>query len=442
MSKIKVLMLGWSNTSAMTGGLGNACMGLCEILSQRVDLTLILPKASGAKIQNGAHIIETTQDTPALSIQNNEIITEEKTVQEHVSKTINIDIELDPYFHPTGSHSLLEKLKKIKKIRERRLKGGENKSEKIETISYNDDLYDDDILDRVMQYAHEVVEIGKNLDFDIIHANDWMTFLAGIYLKNATGKPLILHVHSLDYDRAAGDIKSWVFDIERYSLSKADLVIPVSSYTAGIIYSRYGLSSHKVFVIHNGIAPVEMRIKKPEPGKKTILFAGRITGQKGWRYFLEIALAIQQQYENISFIMAGDGPQMDELTKSDIVEMLRGKIEIAGHVDKDRLKQLFSISDVYVMPSVSEPFGITALEAVQAGIPVVLSKRSGVSEVLVSAPKANFSDIEGMARLVLKLLRDDKLYIRTIKKLQKEVAQNTVEKGVTKLMTVYKRVLK
>lgn len=442
MSRYKVLMLGWSNASGMTGGLGNACMGLCRALSQKVDVILILPEASEKQNQDGVRIIETSPGSAEKGVIENEYATRQETISEHSTRTIYTDIELDPYFHPVSGRSLKEELTRIKELRIKRRKRKEKTAEKIQSISNSDDLYDDDMLDRVLQYAHRVVEIAKNLDFDIIHAHDWMTFLAGIYLKNATGKPLLLHVHSLDYDRAAGDIKSWVFDIERYSMSKADLVVPVSNYTAGIIYSRYGLSSNKVYTIHNGIAPVEMKVKTPSPGEKTVLFAGRITGQKGWRYFLEIAMYIAVQYENISFIMAGDGPQMDDLTKSDIVESLGDKITIAGHVSKDRLKELFSASDVYVMPSVSEPFGMTALEAVQQGTPVVLSKRSGVTEVLPSAPNTNFTDTKGMARLVLQLLKDEKLYLRTLKKLQREVAQNTVEKSISKLLTVYKKLLK
>lgn len=432
-------MLGWSHDSDMTGGLGNACLSLCKNLSLKADIILVLPEATKPSVFHDIKIIETLSGPPVQGEQ--ATVSDTETDYQYTAKSINIDIELDPYFHPGSGRSLTEEIKRIKQAREERKNKGEKPEKRVKSISHSSDLYDDDMLERVLQYAHQVVEIAKTLHFDLIHAHDWMTFLAGIYVKNATGKPLLLHVHSLDYDRAAGNVKSWVFDIERYSLSKADLVVPVSNYTAGIIYSRYGLSSKKVFPIHNGIMPVEMALKKPSKGIKTILFAGRITGQKGWRYFLEIALLISKQYKDVKFIMAGDGPEMDDLTRSEIVELLGDKMEIVGHINRDSLKKLFSISDVYLMPSVSEPFGLTALEAIQAGIPVVLTKRSGVSEVLSSAPKANFTDTLGMAKLVVNLLKDDNYYLRTLKKLQKEVAKNTVEVSVKKLLAAYKKLL-
>ncbi len=433
-------MLGWSRASHMNGGLGNACYGLCERLSEQVKITLILPKASG--LSSAFHkikVVETIADLSSEKKLSKKF--KEEIEYQYASKTINIDIELDPYFHPGSGRSLTEEIKRIKKARKEKQTQNTDFQKKHKSIAHSPDLYDDDMLERVVEYAHQVTQIAKNLKFDIIHAHDWMTFLAGIYVKNATGKPLLLHVHSLDYDRAAGNIKSWVFDIERYCLSKADLVVPVSNYTAGIIYSRYGLSSKKVLPIHNGIAPAKMTIKLPKEGKKTILFTGRITGQKGWRYFLEISLKVLKQFENVKFIMAGDGPEMDDLTKSEIVEFFNDKIEITGHVGREKLKELFSISDIYLMPSVSEPFGITALEAVQAGIPVILSKRSGVAEVLPSAPKAYFRDTTTMARHVIRLLKDEKLYIRTVKKLQKEVEQNTWEKSAKKLISAYRQLL-
>ena len=440
MSTIKVLMLGWSQDSHMNGGLGNACYGLCKILSEKVRLTMVLPKVPDYMLtDHKVKIIETIADLSSENKPSNK--SKEEIEYQYASKTINIEVELDPYFHPGSGRSLTEEIKRIKKARKEKIIQKTDFQKQHKSIAHSLDLYDDDMLERVVEYAHQVTEIAKNIKFDIIHAHDWMTFLAGIYVKNATGKPLLLHVHSLDYDRAAGKIKSWVFDIERYCLSKADMVVPVSNYTAGIIYSRYGLSSKKVLPVHNGIAPAKMTIKLPKEGEKTVLFTGRITGQKGWRYFLEISLKILKQFENVKFIMAGDGPEMDDLTKSEIVEFFSDKIEITGHVGRDKLKELFSISDVYLMPSVSEPFGITALEAVQAGIPVVLSKRSGVSEVLPSAPKAYFRDTTTMARHVVRLLKDDKLYIRTVKKLQKEVEQNTWKKSAEKLITAYRQLL-
>jgi len=434
-------MLGWSQASQMNGGLGNACYGLCKTLSKKAKITLVLPKAADHEVTfNEIRVIEATADIASENKLSQKL--KEEIEYQYISKTINIDIELDPYFHPGSGRSLTEEIKRIKKTREKKQTQKTESKEIIKSIAHSPDLYDDDMLERVVDYARQVTELSKRLEFDIIHAHDWMTFLAGIYIKNATGKPLLLHVHSLDYDRAAGNIKSWVFDIERYCLSKADLVVPVSNYTAGIIYSIYGLSAKKVYTIHNGIAPVKMTIKYPKDGKKTILFAGRITGQKGWRYFLDISLKVLQQYKNVKFIMAGDGPEMDDLTKSEIVDFFSDKIEITGHVDRNRLKELFSISDIYLMPSVSEPFGITALEAVQAGIPVVLSKRSGVTEVLTSAPKANFSDTSAMAKHVIRLLNDDKLYIRTVKKLQKEAGRNTWEESADKLMIAYRQLFK
>ncbi len=431
MNKTRVLMLGWDIAPYVNGGLGVACHGMCKALSEKVDITLILPKITNkTKFQN----------ISVVGISKEQV---KKSIEEHgyqdivdIVETKEINVNLDPYFEASQKEILQHYLKQ--KIRKGQLL---EKIEELPDFLSDTDVFGENVIEKVILYANEVQKLAANIQFDVIHAHDWMTFLAGIYVKNEFRKPLILHVHSLDYDRVGAIGRSWVFNIEKYAFSRADLVIPVSNYTAGIIYSRYGLSSKKVLPVHNGIDEISHKVPKHNNKIKVVLFVGRMTGQKGPEYFLEIAQKVNEQYKNVKFLMAGAANNFTEFLNQEKFLDIKNKVEILGFVNQDNLYKLYSKSDVLCMPSVSEPFGMAALEAAQFGLPIVITTRSGVSEILTGALKADFWDIDQMADYIIRLFKDKKFYLKVSESNKKDVQQATWFKTAEKILGAYDKVM-
>lgn len=235
------------------------------------------------------------------------------------------------------------------------------------------DLYGVDVFEKVNYYSEIVKRIAANLSFDIIHVHDWMTCPAGIMLKEVSGKPLVLHIHSLTYDRLGPEKIDWIYKIEK-ALRKANMIIPVSQYTGNIIHEFYKISPRKIFPVHNGIENVKPFKSEKNFPEKLILFLGRVTMQKGPEFFLEAATRIIENNEKVRFVVAGKGDKLQEIIESGAYSELSHKIHFTGFLKRSEVQYILSITDIFCMPSVSEPFGLTALEAVQFGIPVILSK--------------------------------------------------------------------
>jgi glycosyltransferase involved in cell wall biosynthesis len=275
-----------------------------------------------------------------------------------------------------------------------------------------EDGYDGDLVRKIHDYSNRCVGLTRLELFDVIHAHDWMTFPAGMAIAEFSGRPLVVHVHATEFDRSGENINRPIYDIERLGMNAASRVIAVSHRTKQIIVRRYGISSRKVTVVHNGI-DYNRFVEPPsqvQRREKVVLFLGRITMQKGPEYFVRAAARVAERVEDVKFVIAGAGDQMpyivglvDELGLEDMVEFtgfLRGS-------DVDRA---YRRADVYVMPSVSEPFGLTALEAARHGVPVVLSNNSGAGEVLKRGSlKVDYWDVEMMAKMIVSVLEYPRL---------------------------------
>ncbi len=358
--RLKVLMFGWELPPFNSGGLGVACYGLSKALSKNVDITFVLPR----KVQVDASFLK-------LLFANNIKITV-------------IDSSLRPYITP-GEYARLE-----------------------EDVT----LYGNDLFSEVKRYALEARKIAEKEDFDIIHAHDWLSFEAGIAAKEVSGKPLVVQLHSTEYDRCGGqNLNQTVYDIEKRGMEFADRVVGVSNLTKRIIEQQYGISSNKVFAIHNRInadeysEPVNDRIYQLKmDGKKIVLYAGRITLQKGPEYFLQAAKKVLDFDENVLFVMAGSGDMEFQMMNTAASLGISDKIIFTGFLRGEELASIFKLADVFVMPSVSEPFGIAALESIIHGTPVIVSKQSGVSEIVQNALKVDFWDIDEMANKILSVI--------------------------------------
>jgi glycosyltransferase involved in cell wall biosynthesis len=280
-------------------------------------------------------------------------------------------------------------------------------------------LYGLTLMEEVKLYALRAAELAETLEFDIIHAHDWLSFGAGLAAKHVSGKPLVVHVHATEFDRTGGSgVNPEVYEMERRGMQEADAVITVSDFTKRLVVDRYGIFRDKVRVIHNGIDPRQTEESGTyakrlaglkSSGKKIALFVGRITLQKGPDYFLRAAKRVLEYHPDVYFVIAGSGDMEWQAMREAAWLGISNKVIFAGFLRGDELDGLYRTADVFVMPSVSEPFGLTALEAVGHGTPVILSKQSGVSEVIQHAIKVDFWDTDAMANAISGVLYHEPL---------------------------------
>ena len=299
--------------------------------------------------------------------------------------------------------------------------------------------YDDNLFYEVLQYAVLAGASASKTSHDVIHAHDWLTILAGIEAKKRSNKPLIFHIHALEPDRSGAYVDEKIFAIEKYGMQQADRIIAVSEYTKNIIIEKYGISPEKISIVYNGTEFPSQKEHKAEKSNhhKMVLFLGRLAHQKGPHQFIEAARKILKKRKDIHFAIAGTGGMIKEMIQR--VAMLRlGKyIHFTGFLDKEKVARIYRLADVYVMPSVSEPFGISTLEALSHDVPVVISKQSGVSEVLNHAFKVDFWDIHEMANKIVALVDYEALRKASLKNSEKEIKDLTWDKAVNGIINLY-----
>jgi glycosyltransferase involved in cell wall biosynthesis len=432
MNRLRVLKLGWEFPPLINGGLGIACLGLSRALAKHVDLTVIVPKSSPDAAFDDFQLRGLNQVTvehlqPA----------EERYRYESFSQVRNIPISLDPYDNDNSSPLIGTEVMTVAE----EVEFSATTREQLAAFSIGE-LYGSNLASKVVEFSKVAAKLAMQEEFDVIHAHDWMTFLAGVEVKKATAKPLVVHVHALQYDRAGAGARDWIYDIERYGMDRADCVIPVSRYTAEIISSHYDIAPEKVRYVHNGAEPVDVFTQKKKFPEKLVLFLGRLTSQKGPEFFLETASRIIAKNPNVRFVVAGTGEKLRPLIESGAFRGLGGHFHFTGFLDKGKVNELLSMTDVYCMPSVSEPFGLSALEAAQFGIPAVISKQSGVAEVLKAALKADYWDVDLMAKHINDLLTDDELRERVVEQAKLDIAASTWDAAAAKVIDIYQEVIR
>jgi glycosyltransferase involved in cell wall biosynthesis len=267
--------------------------------------------------------------------------------------------------------------------------------------------YGRDLFGEVRRYVDLVSTMTAGESFDVVHAHDWMTFPAASAVAERSGKPLVVHVHSTEFDRAGDNVNQAVYDIERAGMHAAHKVIAVSRLTKRICTERYGVPEDKVAVVYNAVACNGDACASADldPRDRIVLFLGRITMQKGPEYFLAAARKVLEKVPEAKFVMAGDGDQFRRTVELAAGMGIGHRVLFAGFLRGEDVARAFRMAAVYVMPSVSEPFGIAPLEALAHGVPVIISKQSGVSEVLSHALKVDFWDINEMANKIISVLR-------------------------------------
>lgn len=416
----KVLMLGWEFPPIINGGLGVACHDLSSAMSELANITMIIPKSSPDFKMKNMNLVGINN----LDLSSIEHFANHNQQLPFDLKTIPAD--LNPYYSESAESN-------------RYAGTGTSFSGSREAYqSFNiDNLYGGDIINKVMQYANITASLAAKMDFDVIHAHDWMTMLAGIKIKQQSGKPLVMHIHSLEVDRSGPESRGWVYELEKTGMEFADLLIPVSNFTANNIHVHYGISRDKMCVVHNGSNIVKPFRSKKMFNEKTVLFVGRLTRQKGPEKFLDIAAKVLESNPDVRFVMAGVGDYFQSMLENSSYRHIGNRFHLTGFLNQEKLRYLFSISDVYCMPSVSEPFGLSAVEAAQFGIPCVISKQSGVAEVLNGSLKFDFWDTDKAAGSILNLLNDPVLRKKVVEDASQNLNNITWDISARKIIDAY-----
>ena len=423
---IKVLMFGWEFPPHISGGLGTACYGLTKGLALNgVEVTFVMPKASGdedltyVKIVNGSDVEVDTR-------------TSEYFLHSGQTSYIQVNSKLIPYVGLDDYYNVISQME-----------SGVFESESGEKRKYVfSGKYGPNLMQEVNQYASIAAEIAKHEDFDLIHAHDWLTYRAGIAAKRASGKPLVVHIHATEFDRTGENYNDIVYGMEKEGMSAADAVCAVSDLTRNIVINKYGIPAEKVFTLHNAVEPNEKKVEREKFVKeKIVTFLGRVTFQKGPDYFVETAKRVMEKDPNVRFVLAGDGDMMPRIIERVAELGIADRFHFTGFLRGSDIDKMFGMSDVYVMPSISEPFGISPLEAMRAGVPVVISKQSGVAEVLQYAIKVDFWDIDATADAIYGILHYPALSKLFVSKGKEEVDNLKWENVAKKLKNIYAKVV-
>lgn len=428
---MKVLMFGWEFPPHIAGGLGTACYGIVKGLAcNGVQTLFVMPSASGDEDRSAATIINASD----VAVQH-----VSASVDDFVDKVklLRVQSSLIPYTDPEEYRQMAEN-----ETRRQELAFSKQIGEKFKFSG----RYGPNLLEEVARYAMVGGTIAREHqdEFDVIHAHDWLTYMAGIAAKELTGKPLVVHVHATSFDRGTLEqIDSRVYDIERRGMEAADRVVAVSDFTRNIVVNRYGIPPGKVVTVHNAVDFSGRENFEVERGvrDKVVTFLGRITFQKGPEYFIEAAAKVLKRTEHVRFVMAGSGDMMNRCIRQVARLGISDRFHFTGFLRGADVQKMFALSDVYIMPSVSEPFGISPLEAMRSNVPAIISHQSGASEVLKYAFKVDFWDVDAMADDIYALLNYPALARFSAENGYEEVNRLKWNNAAAKLKSIYESVI-
>lgn len=418
---MKALMFGWEFPPHILGGLGTASYGLTKGMHNcgNMDITFVIPKPWGDEERDFANIIGACNTPVAWRDVN----------WDYVENRLGKFMDPQLYFDMR------------------------NKIYADFNYMYLNDLgcidfsgrYPDNLIEEINNYSIVAGVIARTIDCDVIHSHDWLTYPAGIHAKNVTGKPLVIHVHATDFDRSRGNVNPTVFGIEKDGMTHADHIITVSNLTRQTVIDKYGIDPAKVTTVHNAVIPLSddlLSIPKPDNKEKVVTFLGRITMQKGPEYFVEAAVKVLQKCHNVRFVMAGSGDMMDQMIALAAKRGIADRFHFTGFLRGRQVYEMLKASDVYIMPSVSEPFGISPLEAMQMGVPSIISKQSGCAEILNNVIKTDYWDIDAMADAIHSIISYPAMYESLKNEGLDEMKGITWEKAGQKVIDIYNQVIK
>ncbi len=431
---MRVLMFGWEFPPHIAGGLGTACYGMTRGLARNdVEVIFVVPRAYGDEDQRFIKVVNASD----VEAQFGDIQSGGADVLSKLT-FIHIDSNMVPYISP----------EEYKTYHDEYVLSGRETWSKSDVWSQRytfSGKYGANLMEEVARYAVVAAQVARELEgqFDVIHAHDWLTYYAGIAAKEISGKPLVVHMHATEYDRSGENVNRQVYDIERAGMAAADRVIAVSNLTRKIVVEKYGIPANKVVAVHNAVRFAEKEDALPERGvdDKIVTFLGRITYQKGPDYFVEAAAKVLKRVPNVRFVMAGSGDMMNHVIRRVAALGISNRFHFTGFLRGEDVHKMFQLSDVYIMPSVSEPFGISPLEAMRSNVPVIISKQSGVAEILDYAVKVDYWDVDAMADAIYGLITYPALGKMFAQKGLEEVTGLKWTNAATKIKRVYEEAI-
>ena len=417
---MKVLMFGWEFPPHILGGLGTASYGLTKGLAAQgdVDITFVIPKPWGDEDQSFLKIIGAN----------------------HVP-VVWRDVEWGFVNERVGSYMSPEEYYRLRDgIRYDFRRIG---TDELGCINFSG-RYPDNLMEEISNYEAVASVLAHSLQYDIIHSHDWLTYPAGIFAKRISGRPLVIHVHATDYDRSRGNVNPEVYRIEKEGMDAADRIITVSNLTRATVIERYHQNPDKVITVHNAVEPLDFldEIEVKPHKDKVVTFLGRITMQKGPEYFVEVAAKVLEKTRKVRFVMAGSGDMMNQMVTLVAQKGIADRFHFTGFLKGRQVYEMLAVSDVYMMPSVSEPFGISPLEAMQCGTPCVISKQSGCAEILDHAIKADYWDIDAMADYIHAIVEYPAMYKTLRENGLKEIAGIRWDVAGRKVRGIYDSLLR
>jgi glycogen synthase len=414
---MRILMFGWEFPPRMSGGLGTACYGMTAALAGLGHrITFVLPRDGEAAAAPFLDLVSAS----GIPVSDADRDDGTEALLRHLTLR-PLPFLLHPYLD-TGHYRTLY------------LSEGKRFPETA-------NVYGPDLIAEVIRYGRAGGVLARTLSFDIVHAHDWMTIPASLLARRISGRPLVLHIHSLEYDRSGENVNGEICAIEQEGLEKADRIIAVSHRTKRMIAERYAILPEKISVVHNAVTRTEARqaYRTERPGeRKMVLFLGRITFQKGPDYFVEAAAKVLNVLPDVTFVMAGAGDMMGRMIERVGELGIGDRFHFTGFLQGEEIERIFSLSDLYVMPSVSEPFGISPLEAMSYDVPVILSRQSGVSEILKHALKVDFWDVQEMAAKIIAVLKHPVLAGAMAEKAREELRKIRWEAAARRIAAVYR----
>ena len=423
---MKVLMFGWEFPPHILGGLGTASYGITKGLAAQQDthITFCLPRPWGDEDKSFMNIIGLSE-TPVVW---------RDVDYDYVKQRLGTKMDPQLYYN-LRDHIYADFNYRM--------------TDDLGCIEFSG-KYPENLKDEINNYSIVAGVIARQQEFDIIHAHDWLTYPAGIHAKNISGKPLVIHVHATDFDRSRGHVNPTVYGIEKDGMDHADCIMCVSELTRQTVINHYHQDPAKCITMHNAVYPLsqdilsmveERRKAKTNRKEKVVTFLGRITMQKGPEYFVEAAALVLKRTHNIRFCMAGSGDMMNDMINMVAAKGIADRFHFPGFMRGKQVYEAFADSDVYVMPSVSEPFGISPLEAMQCGVPSIISKQSGCAEILDKCIKTDYWDINAMADAMYSLCTNDSLHEYLKIEGKNEVDQITWEKVGKRIYDVYSQLI-
>ena len=430
-------MLGWEYPPHISGGLGTACQGIVGgLVGAGAEVLFVAPRLSGDEDGRGAHLMA-AGDVPLPPEPSPESTGAAAMSAQGVRERLQlafVESPLRPYQSRDSYQAMLRRLRYAERgVGQRGHPGAEPQA--------FEGGYGPNLAAEVERYARAVAEIARREHFDVIHAHDWMTYPAGFLARRVSGRALVAHVHACEYDRSGDDVDRGIRAIEQTGLDAADAVVCVSHYTRSVLARNYRMDPARTHVVHNAVTRTEARERrKLTQAQPTVLFLGRLTRQKGPEFFLRAAAAIAARRADVRFVVGGDGDLREHLIERAAELGLSRRVFFTGFLSLEDKERAYAEADVYVMPSVSEPFGIAPLEALALDTPVIVARQSGVAEALRSSPKVDYGDVDDLAAKVLALLERPALREALVKAGQAELASLRWESSAARLLEIYSAV--